>query len=266
MTSARPQLRKYPRTPHLEGSRLQPGDEDMPEVAFAELRGLHLVIEEKLDGANCAISFDVGGALLLQSRGHYLAGGPREKHFERLKGWATVHADALRARLGARYVMFGEWLYAKHTVFYDLLPHWFLEFDVLDRATDAFLSTPARRELLAGLPVAPAPVLFAGVPRSCTELTALAGRSQCKSPAWRERLHDSAAAHGLDVDRVVFETDPSDDMEGLYIKHEAEGRVVARYKYVRASFLTSVIDSGSHWLARPIVPNLLAPGVDVYAP
>jgi hypothetical protein len=47
-------------------------------------------------------------------------------------------------------------------------------------------------------------------------------------------------------------------MEGLYIKVEEDGQVLQRYKYVRASFLTTVIDSGSHWLSRPIVPNRLA--------
>ncbi len=55
--------------------------------------------------------------------------------------------------------MYGEWLYAKHTVFYDNLPHYFMEFDVLDRLTRAFLSTTARRELLTGLPVMPVPVI-----------------------------------------------------------------------------------------------------------
>jgi hypothetical protein len=59
----------------------------------------------------------------------------------------------------------------------------------------------------------------------------------------------------LDVERIRCETDPSDAMEGLYIKVEEEGRVVARYKYIRADFLTAVLDSGTHWLRRPIVPN-----------
>ena len=53
-------------------------------------------------------------------------------------------------------------------------------------------------------------------------------------------------------------------MEGLYFKVEEDGRVVGRYKYVRASFLTRVLDSGSHWLTRPIVPNGLADGVDLF--
>ena len=132
-------IRKYPRTRHIEGSRLSAGDEDLSAVPFRELAGKHLVVEEKLDGANAALSFDDDGALLLQSRGHYLSGGPREKHFAVLKTWANAHQRAFAERLGSRYVMYGEWLYAKHTIFYDRLPHYFMEFDVLDRETDAFL-------------------------------------------------------------------------------------------------------------------------------
>lgn len=74
-------MHKYPRTPHLEGSRLQPGDEDLDSVPFAAIRGRYVVVEEKIDGANAGIRFDGAGELYLQSRGHFLTGGPREKHF-----------------------------------------------------------------------------------------------------------------------------------------------------------------------------------------
>ena len=78
---------KYPRTRHLEGSRLQPGDEDLSRIGLSELSGQHSVIEEKLDGANAAISFTTEGELRLQSRGHYLIGGYRERHFDLFKTW-----------------------------------------------------------------------------------------------------------------------------------------------------------------------------------
>jgi hypothetical protein len=251
-------LHKYPRTRHLEGSRLQPGDEDLAQAPFSEVAGRNLVVEEKLDGANAALSFDEEGKLWLQSRGHFLTGGWRERHFAPFKQWAAQHSAALHDRLGHRHVLYGEWLYAKHTIFYDALPSWFLEFDVLDRESGEWLSTPRRRALLAGSPVEPVPVLRQGPVRRLDELTSLVGRSRYKSDHWRDRLAEIGRAHGLDPDRLVRETDPSDDMEGLYLKLEEEGRVVARYKWVRASFLTTVIDSGSHWLSRPIVPNGVA--------
>jgi hypothetical protein len=259
-----PDLHKYPRTHHLEGSRLQPGDEDSRSVPFAALAGRHLVIEEKLDGANAGISFDAAGRLWLQSRGHFLTGGSREKHFDLFKRWAWTHAGALRAALGGRFVLYGEWLYAKHTVYYDRLPHYFLEFDVLDTEAEAFLATTERRALLNGLPVAPVPVLRTGPCRDLAEVTSLVGPSLYKGPAWRDGLSAAARARGLAVEQAWKETDPSDLMEGLYVKVEEGGRVVERYKFIRASFLTTVLDSGSHWLRRPILPNQLDVGVDLF--
>jgi hypothetical protein len=258
------ELRKYPRTLHLEGSRLQLGDEDAHAVPFRRLAGRYLVVEEKLDGANAGLRFDAAGQLLLQSRGHFLTGGEREKHFNLFKRWANAHAAALHAALGSRYVLYGEWLYAKHTIFYDELPHYFLEFDVLDTATDTFLSTDRRRELLAAAPLVPVPVLRRGPAASLDELLALIGPSLYKSAGWRERLTDAGAAHGVDFERVWSETDRSDLMEGLYVKVEEGGAVVERYKYVRASFLTAVLDSGTHWLKRPVVPNRLRDGADLF--
>lgn len=63
------ELYKYPRTRHLEGSRKQTGDEDLNYVRFEDIRGKYLVLEEKIDGANCGISFGSDGKMYLQSRG-----------------------------------------------------------------------------------------------------------------------------------------------------------------------------------------------------
>jgi hypothetical protein len=245
---------KYPRTPHLAGSRLQPGDADLAQVPFAHVAGRNLVVEEKLDGANAGISFSPDGTLLLQSRGHYLSGGPRERQFGPFKAWAATVSDRLWPVLGDRYVVYGEWLYAKHTVFYDALPHYFLEFDVLDRRTHMFLDTPARRDLLAGLPIASVPVLRSGRFTDQRELTSLVGPSLCRTARWRE----AAAEAGADP----AETDQAEEMEGLYVKVEEGGLTAERYKWVRASFLTAILDAGTHWADRPIVANRLAdPGV-----
>lgn len=260
-----PVLRKFPRTPHINGSRLQAGDEDLEQIAFELLRARHIVVEEKMDGANCAISFTPEGQLLLQSRGHFLDGGWRERHFALFKTWASIHQAELWEMLGARYVMYGEWMYAKHTIFYDNLPHYFLEFDILDTKTDAFLSTELRREMIALLPIISVPVLYAGRAHSVKHLASLNGKSHFKSSVWRENLLLACEARKLDARRVLAQTDESGEMEGLYIKVEEEGRVVERYKYVRASFLNSVDASGSHWLERPIVPNGLQDGVNIFA-
>jgi hypothetical protein len=258
-----PPLHKYPRTHHLEGSRLQPGDEDLQSFPFEVLRGKHLVVEEKMDGANAALSFAPDGELWLQSRGHHLTGGPRERHFDLFKRWAHAAAAALQPVLGDHQVLYGEWLFAKHTVFYDELPHYFMEFDILDTRSGLFLDTARRRALLGGLPVVPVRVLFEGELRSLRELRALLGRSAFIGADHLDRLRALCQERGLDAARAVEETDPSAEMEGLYVKVEEGGAVTGRYKLIRPSFLSAVLSSESHWLDRPIVPNGLVEGARV---
>ena len=246
---------KYPRTPHIQGSRLQPGDEDLRQRPFSEISGRHVVLEEKIDGANCAISFTQDGELRLQSRGHFLTGGYRERHYDLLKQWAVVHQDAFHAVLGHRYIMYGEWMYAKHAIYYDKLPHYFMEFDVLDRESGKFLDTSSRHKLLEVLPVCHVPVLASGIFKNMADILQYLGDSLYITPNHIEHLREDALRIGLDADKICRETDASCTMEGIYIKVEEDGEVVDRMKYVRASFLQTVEVSQQNWLDRAIVPN-----------
>lgn len=258
-------IRKYPRTPHLEGSGLQAGDEDLAVVGFQQLAGKYLVVEEKMDGANCGVSFDRGGRLRLQSRGHVLRGGPRERQWDLLKSWASRHAAALWELLGDRYVLYGEWCYARHTIFYDDLPHYLLEFDLFDTREDVFLSTERRRERLRGAPfIASVPVLSSGPLPSLAALQALVGPSRFIAPGHREHLREAARAQGLDPELALRESDPSGWMEGLYIKVEDRGMVTERFKHVRPGFLQTVLEAGDHWMDRPILPNRLREGTALW--
>jgi hypothetical protein len=268
-------LHKYPSTRHLEGSQLQPGDSGYqrtarrndPRLPYASLAGRHIVVEEKLDGANAGVSFGAGGDLLLQSRGHYLAGGGRERQFSVLKRWASAHENALLARLGDRYVVYGEWMAKKHSVYYDRLPHLFCEFDIYDRSGGTFLSTDARARLLGDAPVLPVPVLYAGpAPRRMADLLALLRPSLAKSAGWKADFEAAVSRAGLDLAASWRQADKSDLAEGLYIKVEEDGIVTGRYKWVRPDFVQSILDADMHHSRQPYIPNRLAPGVDLYAP
>lgn len=261
------ELIRYPRTPHLQGSRLQAGDDDAGQVPYTELHGRWIVVEEKLDGANAAISFSAAGDLLLQSRGHYLTGGGRERQFNLFKQWAVAHEDWLLGRLEDRYVLYGEWLHKKHSVFYDRLPHYFCEFDIWDRQSRRFLSTPARHALLANGPVLSVPVLYAGVaPKRQADLLALMGHSLAKSPDWRAGFERIVRRENLDVERAWRQCDRSDHMEGVYLKLEARDDTIGRLKWVRPDFVQAIIDAGQHHAEQDFIPNQLAQGVDLYAP
>jgi len=249
---------KYPRTAHLAGSGIQRGDEDVPIRSLRELENRYLMIEEKMDGANSAISFDATGQLLLQSRGHFLSGGPRETQFPLFKTWAHTHMSQLFDTLADRYIMYGEWLYAKHTIFYTDLPHYFLEFDIYDKQQDEFLSTERRQKLLTHTScIVSVKVLYEGLIQTPQQLVSLIGPSHFISGNHLERLRAACRERRLDVGQVLKETDQSQLMEGLYVKIEEEGVVKERYKYVRSSFLQAVFDSESHWQDRPILHNQL---------
>ena len=86
-----------------------------------------------------------------------------------------------------------------------------------------------------------------------------------KSAGWKDSLRQAVAREGLDWDLCWRQTDGADLSEGLYLKIEDDRQVLARYKFVRRDFVQTILDSGSHHASRPIVPNGLAPGVDIYA-
>ena len=253
------QIYKYPRTRHLEGSREQAGDEDLKTVKMTELLGKYLVLEEKVDGANCGISFGGDGTMYLQSRGHFLNGGYGERQFDLFKRWAGCFEDRLCSLLEDRYVMYGEWLYAKHTVFYDRLPHYFMEFDIFDKEEGRFFSTRRRREFLKDAPfVKSVRVLAQGCFESTQEIARWIGPSLFISEQREESFLGQCKRSGVDAELAARQTDLSGTMEGIYIKVEDGDYVTDRLKYVRASFLNTILDSESHWVNRPIIANCLA--------
>ena len=259
------QLFKYPRTRHLEGSRKQAGDEDLACVGFGEIEGKYLVLEEKVDGANCGISFNSDKKMLLQSRGHYLTGGYGERQFDLFKLWAGCFESQLYLLLSDRYILYGEWLYAKHTVFYYRLPHYFMEFDIYDREEKKFFSTKKRRDFLKDTPfIHSVRVLAEGYFKSVDEIAGFIGNSLFISENRKENFLSQCKKGNAKPELALAQTDLSGIMEGIYIKVEDGDYVTDRLKYVRGSFLNTILDSKTHWMNRPLVANLLADGADLF--
>lgn len=274
MTLASDAILKYPRTPHLEGSKLQPGDDGSDQISIAALRdrfpGAAWISEEKLDGANSGISTSPDLDLRLQSRGHFLTGGAREGQFNLFKQWVSHWEAEILERLEDRYEAFGEWCFARHTQFYDRLPHYWHEFDVWDRKDKLWLSTPRRHALFENSPVLSVPVLDQSWPRDLKALKQQVRPSLYRSETWRDSLCQAAEEAGLDPSRILAESGamkPDADLaEGLYVKIEDADQVLGRFKWVRPGFLQTILESGTHWSARPILRNQLAEGVDIFSP
>ena len=235
MGQSRDSFTKYPRTPHIFGSRGTSDDKYLSENDSLELiRSSGLVIEEKVDGANVGIHF-AEGRLVLQCRGHEVTSGMHPQ-FDPLKAWAEANRGRLHAMLGTRYLLFGEWLYARHHLRYTDLPHYLLEFDTWDKQKGFFLDTPSRERLYQHSQIVSVTVVHTGLLSRFEDLLALLG----------------ASAYG------------NDTAEGLYLKVEAEGCVAKRAKYVRQNFTAEVETTGQHWSRRPIETNQLRLGVHLW--
>jgi hypothetical protein len=281
-----PDILKYPRTRHLEGSSLQKGDSD-DRVPFSALRteGATVVLEEKCDGANCGFRFDGGGRLWIQSRGHYLnatdRNAPRERDWTLLKDWLSMHQDEFLDRFEDRYIVYSEWEAIVHSVSYNRLPHFCLEFDIYDLHRGVFLDTPARRELCRGLPIVSVPVLYQGPFIDRGHALNLVGPSLFRTPEssvgdrndwsmldegerWQEDLRRACALVGDDFPARLQKMDHSGLSEGLYVKLERDGEVVGRFKWVRPGFTQTILSSDEHWQSRFPVPNLLSHPTDCF--
>lgn len=245
---------KLPRTLHIEGSRMPQGKDDPEAIQFSKLRGEFLVIEEKVDGSGVSISFDTHLNIQVLHRDTPASG----KEYTLLNQWADNRWEDLLLLLGERYVLFGEWMYHKHTIFYDKLPEYFLESDIYDKDKKIWLSTIARNDLLSKHRfIKQVPVIAAFKPSILEQVTNLVGKSVYQTSNWKEALQNKCNMLGTSFAKVYSETDNSELMEGLYIKHEDDFQVLNRYKYIRYEFLQKILNSGSHLIDRiPVYNNI----------
>jgi hypothetical protein len=213
-------------------------------------RHYNAVAEEKIDGANVGIWFDNDFNLKLQSRGHVLHGGAGERQFAPFHGWAAGRHEALEKTLTTRYVLYGEWCFAKNKSYYDILPDWFIGYDVLDRETDTFLATSARDIILIACQVSIVPRLWSGVFSKAPAFGSFLGPSHFKTKHWREVLVQEAAR--ACVKNPMAETDNSDWMEGVYVRVEDDSTVIGRMKLHRDGYGKV---SSEHWRQLPLIRN-----------
>jgi len=219
---------RFPHTPHIAWlGRGEPrGDKVLAPAEAHELLSHHVVIEEKVDGANLGLSVDELGTLRAQNRGRYLTADHATPQFKTLARWLAPREQALADALYPDLMLFGEWCYAVHSIRYTALPDWFLGFDVYDRAKGVFWSAARRDELLAKAGVAAVPKLGEGH-YDLAALKELLGHSQ------------------LTDDRA----------EGLYVRREDHDHLLTRAKLVQPEFVQAIEE---HWSRRTLEKNSLA--------
>lgn len=237
---------KYPRTPHLFGSRGTDDDKHLGESESERfIADDSLIVEEKIDGTNVGIHFQSNGELVLQCRGHMITEGMHPQ-YDLFKQWVAVKRQVLENRLEDRFILFGEWVYARHSVQYRKLSHYFFEFDIFDKPQAAFLDLKRRLALLEEAGIETVPVIYTGAV-SRSDLEGLIGPSRFDSH----------------FDNPI--TRQADNlMEGLYLRTEADGVVTERAKFVRPEFVEKIKQS-THWQHQQMVPNQLADDVDLWS-
>ena len=255
---------KYPKTLHIEGSKFQlstcnasiGNKENTSAIQLSKSETI--IIEEKMDGSQLGIRFLEEGKLQFQSRGSVLDGGPAEMEFSLAKNWAYKNIEALWELLGTRYIILGEWLYFKHTIFYDPLPDFFMEYDIYDTHKNYFLSTDSRMTMLSKFPfITSVRVITKGQAFSSKEFRSHITKSLFVSKEQKENLLLQAAISGPSTEKALADSDTSGLMEGLYIKTETADRVTGRYKFIRGDFVHKITSSDEHWKHRVPIQNIL---------
>lgn len=137
----------YPRVPHLARTQGTTRDDVvLTDDERDELLAGPVLLEEKVDGANVMLWLE-DGVLQVASRGG--AGAmDRGGQLGPLRAWMGPRSDALRTLLQDGRVLYGEWLWRRHTVHYSRLTDWFFGLDVLER-DGTWLDLDARDRVLA---------------------------------------------------------------------------------------------------------------------
>lgn len=215
---------KFPSTPHLLNSNVIDirKDKIMSSAEVKEMLSKEVIVEEKIDGANLGISFNSYGDMILQNRGKIIA-PPLTGQWVGINKWINKKIDSLFDTLSDQYIIFGEWCFATHSIYYDRLPDLFLGFDVFDKKENIFLDINSRNDIFKICSITPVPLLSIG---------------QFTISEIYEMITVSA-----------FSTNKS---EGVYLKQENEKKVIKRAKIVRDDFIQSIDE---HWSKKALVRN-----------
>lgn len=122
---------KYPKMKHLPWSKaVARNDKYFDRVEDAMFHDSDdVVVTEKLDGSNVCLTKK---NLFARSHGHE----PRHESFDMLK--KIYHG--IKHRIPEGLAVYGEWLYAVHSIKYNSLPSYLLVFDILDMEKEIWLS------------------------------------------------------------------------------------------------------------------------------
>jgi hypothetical protein len=167
----------YRRIPHLASAAAATEDDRfLADPARDAVLSSPVVVEEKLDGSNVMLWLDERGEVECAGRS-----GPgamdRGNQLGRLRAWAAEHRSLLVCALAEADVLYAEWLWLGHSVFYDRLPSLLVVLD-LGLVRSGLLPLAERNQVCQQAGLATPPCLFSGVPGDLATLIGLCGQSR----------------------------------------------------------------------------------------
>lgn len=219
---------KFPRTKHLFNLGSASRDDllcSKSEQALFLNRDVY--VQEKVDGANLGIFID-NYKIIAQNRSHFV-NSLYHPQFKLLDKWILQHADDIMNILGKDDILYGEWLYAKHSINYERLPDYFLAFDIYNKITKKFYTVEYVTEKLSSTAIKQVPLICKKKFTNVDEFKLL-----IKS---KSKFYDG-------------------QIEGIYIRICDGDATVNRAKVVRPDF----IGGNQHWTKNKITINKL----DIY--
>lgn len=235
---------KFPRTPHLFSTNkdvsrddLVLDERDVASSFYSAASAPFITLEEKIDGSNLGISLDVESyKLRCQNRSHYVT-CQSHSQFKTLQSWLDEHCGELYALLSDNnngYILYGEWVYAKHSILYDKLPDTFIAFDIYDKHAEKFVSVQKRNQLLSLH--APTLCIIEQIPNNNNN-------GGCLTKEYLMHLLNTYKSHYSSTNEPI---------EGVYIRIDEGDYLKQRAKVVRSDFIQAI---DTHWSTMELVKN-----------
>ena len=144
----------YPRIPHLDKSISKMTHDDIlsDKIEYP----IDCYVQEKIDGSNMGVSWYNNGPVL-RNRKHILRKGyskirtPAKEQFKSAWNWVHDHKKDIQKisnKLKSEVTIYGDWMYAYHSIKYNRLPDWFIAYDIWVVEDDKFLSTIIVKNIL----------------------------------------------------------------------------------------------------------------------
>lgn len=213
-----PRMLRLPLEKEQRSSKRYATDTDIKELLSNEV-----TVDEKLDGSIVSFSREGDDIVAYGRRNEIMRNGVlnnRTKAYIMLDDWYWNNVESLQ-QIPEGYTIFGEWLKAKHTIFYDKLSDYWLYFDIFDGKR--FLSDEERVGVVENLELWGMPLLKLDyLTITSLRVIALRKKSEC-----------------------------GDRMEGFVVKNY-EKQIFC--KFVKREFDVDLEES-AHWLKQPLEIN-----------